>query len=225
MRRRIAVAGCGLAALLLAPRCADYARSHKATMTVWDVRLVKTEAEVAGCRFLANVDSRDAQRGCGSTVQPTPEECLRYQVRYAGGDTLLINGPMGKAYACGPEEPAPEAAPAAASAASPTRAPAAPSTPAPAAPPTAAPAPASAAPSTPAPAASPTTAPAEPRPSVRVTEERGAARGCVYVGDVPAAVACGDAAPACVEEARRAGGNLVVVSAGTSQIFACPARP
>jgi hypothetical protein len=47
----------------------------------------------------------------------------------------------------------------------------------------------------------------------------------VYVGDVPASVACGDASPSCMEEAARAGGNLVVVSSAGAQIFSCPAKP
>jgi hypothetical protein len=216
-RRRAAGAACALAVLLVLSRCADYAQTHRATMTIWDVRVVKSEAEVAGCRFLTSVDSRDAQRGCGSTVQPTPEECLRFQVRYAGGDTLLIDGPIGKAYACAPEPapaeaPAPAPAPAIATAPSPAAAPAAAATP----------------PPVPAPTAAPTAAPAPPRApaparSVVVTEDRAKAKGCVYVGDVPSAVACGDASASCIEEASRAGGNLVVVSSGGSQIFACPA--
>jgi hypothetical protein len=231
-RRRLAAAAAVSAlAAVAASGCADYARTHSATMSVWDVRLARSESEVAGCRFLANVDSRDARLGCGSTVQPTPEECLRYQVRYAGGDTLLINGPVGKAYACAPEAAAE-----------------APATPAPAAPasaPTSAPIPASAAAPVPAPtrvtgAAAPTSAPAPAPPaaatpapsltvdesaSVRVTADRQAARGCVYVGDVPAGVACGDSPRSCVDEAVRAGGNLVVTGPGGAQIFSCPARP
>src|SRR6476646_4407990 len=71
-------------------------------MTIWDVRVTRNGGDVGGCGFLVNVDSRDTAN-CGSTVQPTPEECLRYQVRYAGGDTLLINGPIGKAYDCSGE--------------------------------------------------------------------------------------------------------------------------
>ena len=229
MRRRIAAATPALAALLLLSRCTDYARTHRATMTIWDVRVVKSEAEVAGCRFLVPVDSRDATRGCGSTVQPTPEECLRYQVRYAGGDTLLVNGPIGKAYSCSPEAPAEEPAAAApAPPAAPSPAPTAAAAPAPT------PRPAAARPPTPpvpAPTAAPPvaappppSAPAPGLPSVRVTEDRGAAKGCVYVGDVPSAVACGDASAACVEEAARAGGNLVVVSSAGAQIFSCPAK-
>jgi hypothetical protein len=212
MRRPIAAATPALAALLLLSRCSDYARTHRATMTIWDVKVVKSEAEVAGCRFLVNVDSRDATRGCGSTVQPTPEECLRYQVRYAGGDTLLVNGPIGKAYSCSPE--APEAAPAVA-----------------AAPPSPAAAPTPVATRAPEPAVAPTSAPAPApppaaaAPSVRVTTDRQAAKGCVYLGDVPGGVPCGDASAACVEQASRAGGNLVVVGTGGAQIFSCPANP
>jgi len=214
-----AAAALAAAALVLALGCADYQQTHRATMTIWDVRVTKSASDVASCRALGGVDSRDAKRGCGSTVQPTPEECLRYQVRYAGGDTLLIDGPIGKAYDC-------SAGPSAVASA-------APATPAPgpapnAKPPAATPAPPAVA--TPMPASAATRADSavrapEPGPSVRVTADRDAARGCVYLGDVAAEVACADGSAACVEQATRAGGNLVVTGTAGAQIFSCSARP
>lgn len=214
-RRRIRPAGAvvALAGLLLAAACADYAHTHNATMTIWDVRVTRNPADVAACRLLGDVNSRDTQRGCGSTVQPSPEECLRYQVRYAGGDTLLIDGPMGKAYDCSggaaSPAPAPPAAPTAPAAA-------APAVPPPVRPPTPVPAPPAAPPAVPAPA---------PAPSVRITRERDDAKGCVYLGDVPAGVDCRGSSAACLSRASETGGNLVVVGASGSQIFACPAKP
>jgi ribosomal protein L32 len=209
-RRRRNGAAAALAALVFFPGCSEYKQTHHATMTIWDVRVTKNARDVEDCRLLGDVDSRDDRRGCGSTVQPTPEECLRYQVRYAGGDTLLINGPIGKAYDCSGEPPAAEPTVAASGA------------PAPAAPlptPTRSPEPA---PSE-VPAPSPPTA--EPRPSVRITAEREAAKGCIYLGDVPASVACQDRSAECIDQAIRAGGDLVVVEAGRAQIFACRRTP
>jgi len=177
-------------------------------MSIWDVRVTTRASDVASCRFLVNVDSRDPGR-CGSTVQPTPEECLRYQVRYAGGDTLLINGPIGKAYDCSGEPSTSE----------PTVAePPAPSPP-PVPTPTRSPEPAPTRVPTPGPA------PARGRPSVRITGDREAAKGCVYLGDVPAEITCSDPSTGCVDEAIRLGGNLVVVGAGRAQVFSCQPKP
>ena len=80
--------------------CADYKADMNATTTIYEVRVTTHAADVAGCRLIERVDSRDPDKGCGLTVQPTPEECLRYQVRRAGGDTLLMRGPVGDAYDC-----------------------------------------------------------------------------------------------------------------------------
>src|SRR5206468_664530 len=68
--------------------------------SIYDVRVTTHPNDVADCRLIEHVDSRDSAKGCGLTVQPTPEECLRYQVRRAGGDTLLTKGPAGDAYDC-----------------------------------------------------------------------------------------------------------------------------
>jgi len=200
----------------LAIACADYQADTAATYSIRSVRVTTSAAEVASCRLIQRVDSRDSTLGCGLTVQPTPEECLRYQVRRVGGDTLLIRGPAGEAYAC--EAPAPSPA-----APSPTSAPVAVSpTPPPAAVvpvPTSTPAPA------PAPAPKPVPAPA----SVRLTADRDAARGCVYLGELAASTACdvsGETASGdCAAQALRAGGDLIVRDAGRGSIFACKARP
>src|SRR5215471_1848800 len=74
--------------------CADYQATTRATRSIYSVNVVTNAAQVRDCRLLGRVNSRD-ESSCGLTVQPTPEECLRYQVRRAGGDTLLINGPIG----------------------------------------------------------------------------------------------------------------------------------
>src|SRR5262249_59633562 len=84
------------ALLTLAAGCADYKQVTDATRTIDAVHVTTTAADVADCRFLEKVDYRDTAKGCGLTVNPTPEECLRYQVRRAGGDTLLRDGPVGK---------------------------------------------------------------------------------------------------------------------------------
>jgi len=200
----------------LAIACADYQADTAATYSIRSVRVTTSAAEVASCRLIQRVDSRDSTLGCGLTVQPTPEECLRYQVRRVGGDTLLIRGPAGEAYACeapapSPAAPAPTSAPVAVS-----------STPPPAAVvpvPTSTPAPA------PAPAPKPVPAPA----SVRLTADRDAARGCVYLGELAASTACdvsGETASGdCAAQALRAGGDLIVRDAGRGSIFACKARP
>ncbi|HEX4439536.1 MAG TPA: hypothetical protein VH854_05660 [Thermoanaerobaculia bacterium] len=188
-------------------------------MTIWDVRVTSNPADVAACRLLGGVNSRDTTKGCGSTVQPSPEECLRYQVRYAGGDTLLIDGPMGKAYDCSggaasasPETSAGIPAPAAAALPPPTR------------PPTPAPVPATPGP----PVSSPPAPPAVPAaPAVRFSRARDAAKGCVYLGDISAGVDCSGSpsSAACAARASEAGGNLVVTGDSGSQIFACPTKP
>ncbi len=194
----------------LAIACTDYQADTAATYSIRSVRVTTSAAEVASCRLIQHVDSRDSTLGCGLTVQPTPEECLRYQVRRVGGDTLLMRGPAGEAYACEAAAPSPAAA------AAPTSAPIAvsttPSQPAAVAPPPA-----------PAPAPAPATA------SVRLTADRDAARGCVYLGELAPSTACdmsGETASGeCAAQALRAGGDLIVRDAGRGQIFACKARP
>ena len=197
--------------------CTDYKADTEATYSIRSVRVTTSAAEVASCRLIQRVDSRDSTLGCGLTVQPTPEECLRYQVRRVGGDTLLIRGPVGEAYACEPAAPSPVAPPA------PTSAPIAPSpTPRPAA---VVPTPTPAAAPAPVPAPKPAEAPA----SVRVTADRDAARGCVYLGELAASTACDvsgqTASGECAAQALRAGGDLIVRDAGRGLIFACKARP
>jgi hypothetical protein len=202
-------AACAIALLALAPGCADYKQTRSATRTIYDVRVTTKAGDVANCRFLEKVDSRDSARGCGLTVQPTPEECLRYQVRRAGGDTLLRDGPVGGAYACSAHDASPkaEAAP-------------------PPAPPPATPAPAPAVSAAPPPPPAPVERPAS---DVRLTSDRDAAKGCVYLGDVAEQTACerqgGQASGDCADEARKAGGDLILVEGARAQIFSCKARP
>jgi hypothetical protein len=72
---------------------------------------------------------------------------------------------------------------------------------------------------------------AEPRPAsgVRITQDREAARGCVYLGDVTSKAACtgenGQASADCADQALKAGGDLIVVDGARAQIFSCKARP
>ena len=205
--------------IALAAGCANYQPMMDATRSTASVRVTTKAADVAGCRFLEKVDSRDSDRGCGLTVQPTPEECLQYQVRRAGGDTLLRNGPIGSAYACATHDAAPKAEAPAAAASGP---------PPPASVATPEPAPTASAATPPPP---PTAAPVEPPAGdVRLTSDRAAARGCVYLGDADGQTACegqGGAAPSagCAEQARKAGGDLILVEGARAQIFSCKARP
>ena len=202
----------------LAIACTDYKADTEATYSIRSVRVTTSAAEVASCRLIQHVDSRDSTLGCGLTVQPTPEECLRYQVRRAGGNTLLIRGPVGDAYQCGADATSPAPAPA------PTSAPAVTSPPPPQ-PAAVVPTPTSA----PTPAAAPAPKPAPAPASVRLTADRDAARGCVYLGELAASTACdvsGETASGdCAEQALRAGGDLIVRDAGRGLIFACKARP
>jgi hypothetical protein len=217
-----------LLALAAACGCADYTATTRATRSIYSVNVVANAAEVRDCRLLGRVNSRDESK-CGLTVQPTPEECLRYQVRRAGGDTLLINGPIGDAYDCSGGAAAPTTAAATAAAATPA---ATPSVAAPL-PPTAEPA---AAPAPPTPATVSASSPPSAEKRARVVSDRGAARGCVYVGDLDAKAACesGTATEDCL--ARRggeAGADMVVwdaatgagASVGFAQLFRCNAAP
>ena len=193
--------------------CSDYKQTRGATSSIWDVRVTTNPKEVGDCRLIEGVDSRDSARGCGLTVQPTPEECLRYQVRRAGGDTLLLKGPVGDAYDCSGRATSPQEA---GRATPPTTAP----------PPTSTPQPP--APKTPTP---PSERFAEPRPASRVpiTQDRESARGCVYLGDAASKAACtdeqGEASGDCADQALRAGGDLILLDGARAQIFSCKAKP
>jgi hypothetical protein len=212
-----------LLALAAACGCADYTATTRATRSIYSVNVVTNAAEVRDCRLLGRVNSRDESK-CGLTVQPTPEECLRYQVRRAGGDTLLINGPIGDAYDCSGGAAASAAPTTASTAAAP-----APSAPAPApraasasAAPAAAPAPPS-----PAPTPTPQSAPPAPEKRARVVSDRGAARGCVYVGDLDPKSACaldpGSTEDCLARSGAEAGADTVVweASASSAQLFRC----
>lgn len=206
----------------VASGCTDYKQTYQATTSIWDVRVTTNRGDVAACRLIRGVDSRDSQRGCGLTVQPTFEECLRYQVRLAGGDTLLMNGPVGEAYDCsGHGTGSAEAAPATPAEPTPTV-----TAPRPSA--TAIPAPPSTAPL---PEPTPGTPSMETPPGarVRITADRDAAKGCVYLGDVAGADACrdehGETSGPCAREAVQAGGDLILRTDDRAQIFSCKARP
>jgi hypothetical protein len=213
--RKTAISTLVLAAVL-GGGCSNYSQTMDATTSIWDVRVVQRADEVAGCRFLADVDSTASQPGCGLTVQPTTEECLRFQVRYAGGDTLLVNGLVGKAYDCGRFTPTPAASPTTPATETPTPRPAAPS-----------PAP----PATPTPGA-PAPAPASPAVStagVRIVRSREMVRGCVYLDDMDPAE-CGSepasSREACISErAGKAGGNTVLLEGDRAEIFECRGTP
>jgi hypothetical protein len=220
-RSRTAVRSATLVLIVVgAAGCVSYKQDQNATSTVWKVRATTDPRDVAGCRRIETVDSRDAEKGCGLTVQPTPEECLRYQVRLAGGDTLLRNGPIGVAYACGSTEAEAPGTFAATAPPAPTPTPAPPE----AALPRATPVPVLAVP-----APTPTVAAPPPPPAVRISSEREAAKGCVYLGDVSGAGSCADdhgrASGDCVGQALGSGGDLIVVDGGRAQIFSCKARP
>jgi hypothetical protein len=216
-----------LLALAAASRCADYSATTAATRSIYNVRMVQSAAEVRDCRPLGRVNSRDESRGCGLTVQPTPEECLRYQVRRAGGDTLVRQGPVGDAYDCSggaaqtPAAASPEPVP------PPMPAPSMTQVPPPPAPP--APAPVTTPPPAPVPPPPPPAPIEPPAGDVRLTSDRAAAKGCVYLGDVDGQTACegqgGRATEGCADQARKAGGDLILVEGARAQIFSCKARP
>jgi hypothetical protein len=180
--------------------CSDN-RQLTATESLWSVRAVTDRGEVADCRLISRVDSNDSLRGCGLTVQPTVEECLRYQVTYAGGDTLLMNGPVGEAYDCSGRS----AAPPTTSAQSP------------------APPPTSAATPTPAVSTSPR------RRQVEFVARRDAVKGCVYLDEVDVKAACpneSDESKDCLaNRAIESGGDTVLLEGDGAQIFACKASP
>ena len=212
--------------LALAPGCADYKQVNDATRTIGAVHVTANAADVADCRFLEKVDYRDTAKGCGLTVSPTPEECLRYQVRRAGGDTLLRNGPIGSAYACSsqavagkaetsaPAPPAPSADPAPAPSAAEASSAAPPPAPTVTAAPTA--------------AATPSVAAAQPTSGVRMTYDRDEAKGCVYLGNFAPGTACegpdGQLSPDCADQAKKADADLVLIEGVQAQMFSCKAR-
>jgi hypothetical protein len=180
--------------------CSDN-RQLTATESLWSVRAVTDRGEVADCRLISRVDSNDSLRGCGLTVQPTVEECLRYQVTYAGGDTLLMNGPVGEAYDCSGRSAAPPTTSA--------QSPAPPPTPA----------------ATPTPAVS--TSPR--RRQVEFVARRDAVKGCVYLDEVDVKAACpneSDESKDCLaNRAIESGGDTVLLEGDGAQIFACKASP
>ncbi len=221
--RRWAAAGAGSALAVLAgivAGCANYEQDIGATKSIYDVRVTTNPAEVAGCRLIERVDSRDSSKGCGLTVQPTPEECLRYQVRRAGGDTLLMNGPVGEAYDCSghaasTQEGARGTPPAAPPSPAAARTPPAPASPTPV-------------PQIPSPAAAVVPEPV-PASGVRITRDRESAKGCVYLGDLASASMCPDvgtdASGDCADQALKAGGDLILMDGARGQIFSCKAKP
>jgi hypothetical protein len=133
---------------------------------------------------------------------------MKYQVRRAGGDTLLLGGPIGDAYDCSRSSAtaaAPEPAPTTRPTPTPTSTP---STPPP-----------------PPPAATP-----PPKSGVRIVLSRELAKGCVYLGDVDMKLACpdepGKTSEACASDrAIEAGGNTVFLDGGRAQIFSCEPTP
>ena len=217
-----------IALLSFAPGCTNYQQVTDATRTIDLVHVTAKAADVTDCRFLEKVDYRDTAKGCGLTVNATPEECLRYQVRRAGGDTLLRDGPVGRAYACSSQVAETKAE------ASAPGSPAPASDPAPAPKAAAAPAaavPAAAAPTAippPPPAPTPSVSAAEPTRGVRLTYDRDEAKGCVYLGDFAPGTACegpdGQLSSDCADQAKKAGSDLVLVEGVRAQMFSCKAR-
>ena len=163
-------------------------------------------------------------------MNPTPEECLRYQVRIIGGDTLLRDGPVGKAYACS-SQAAVTKAEATAPASSPPAADPPPAQAAGVAPASSAPTPVPSPTPIPAPSAPPTpsVSAAQPTSGVRLTFDRDEARGCIYLGDFAPGTACegpdGQLSPDCADQAKKAGGDLVLVQDVRAEIFSCKAKP
>ncbi len=181
------------------------------TEAIWTVKVTTNPQDVKNCRHVAFVDSRDTRRGCGLTVQPSPLECLEYQVLLAGGDTLLSNGFIGEAYQCVAPSPTPIEL-----SATPTPSPT--------------PAPRVVAPLLPTPEATPAPAPlkASPAPAgngVRFVQSREAVKGCVYLDEMDLKAEClagnGTPNPCIAEHAAKAGGNTVLVEGDRALIFAC----
>ena len=228
--------GTGAALVLLLAAgigCAGYQRTSKATKNVWSVHVVKSRTEVENCRYLGLVDANDSSRGCGLTAQPSTQECLRYQVALAGGDTLVDNGFVGDAYDCSgrnassatsstvpPPQSTPAPAPGSAEPPPPpttprsvTETPPATETPlAPTPPPTA--------------VATPTHSAPAGSVGVRIVESRSAVKGCVYLDEIDLKAECPSAAGAAsvecvVDRSSRMGGNAVLIEANRALVFSC----
>jgi hypothetical protein len=208
--------------------CATYNQSLSKTKSIWSVKVTTSREDVKNCRHLAYVDSTDTQKGCGLTAQPTPEECLRYQVLAAGGDTLLAKGFVGEAYLCSAAPPTPSersAAPEPAAARAPSSVPPPPPTPAAVPAPPSAPVPSPTPEATPAPAP-PIAAPALESSGVRLVPSLEAVKGCVYLDEIDMKTECpaeGTGVPiSCISErAARAGGNRVLLEGDRALIFSC----
>ena len=181
------------------------------TEAIWTVKVTTNPQDVKNCRHVAFVDSRDTKRGCGLTVQPSPLECLEYQVLLAGGDTLLSNGFIGEAYQCVAPSPTPsELSVTPTPSPTPTPQVVAPVSPTPA---TQAPAPLQ-------------TSPAPASTGMRFVQSREAVKGCVYMDEIDLKAECptdGTGTPnACIaERAARARGNTVLVEGDRALIFSC----
>ena len=213
--------------------CAGYQQTSAATKNVWSIRIAKSPAEVENCRYLGLVDANDSRRGCGLTAQPTTQECLRYQVALAGGDTLIDRGFVGDAYDCSGRN-------AASATSSPVAPPPGTPTPVPgSAEPTPSPTTSGSAtgaslatetPAAPTPPATavPTPTPAAPAGSagVRIVESRSALKGCVYLDEIDLEAECPSAAGATSREcvlsrSARLGGNAVLIEARRALVFSC----
>jgi hypothetical protein len=220
----------GALTLLLATtfECPEYKQNLKATKSIWDVKLAESREDVKNCRRLGYVDSTDEKKGCGLIAQPTTEECLRYQVLMAGGDTLLANGVVGEAYLCSTSAPVPSGPPAtpppSESLATPT--------------PSAAPAPLVVASPSPTPAPVPSPGPAPPEVpaatasgGVLFVQSLEAVKGCVYLREFDLRAECpvasaGSQLPCISEHAARAGGNTVLIENDRALFFSCkPGSP
>jgi hypothetical protein len=195
--------------------CASYRQTSQATKSVWKVKVTTNRDDVKNCRHLAFVDSTDSQRGCGLTVQPTTEECLRYQVALAGGDTLLSNGLVGNAYDCSGQ-----------SAAVPQPSPTEQPSPVPQQSPTPLPSP------TPHPTAAPAVSKTSPpgRGEVRIVQSRETLRGCVYLDEMDLRTECpaedaGASSDCVADRAAKAGGNAVLIEGSRALIFSCKENP
>ncbi len=217
--------------------CTSYRKTSVATKDLWSVRVAKDKTEVEDCRSLGLVDATDTTRGCGLTVQPSTQECLRYQVALAGGDTLIDRGFVGDAYDCSVRSgasatasPAPPLSPTP-TPASPTAGPVPSPTPRPPATPTPL-ATVTPLPATPPPAAAATRTPRPPAESVgvRIVESRSALKGCVYLDEIDLKTECPSEGAAAsvgciVDRSSRIGGNAVLVEGNRALVFSCKNDP